>query len=53
MGTFFLLLRTTKGTGPARFGSAPVVTKKQELELNQPLIITLVVPNRDGDSGPV
>ena len=43
--------RTTKGTGPARFGSAPVVTKKQELELNQPLIITFVVPNRDGDSG--
>ena len=43
MGTFFLLLRTTKGTGPARFGSAPVVTKKQELELNQPLIITCLV----------
>ena len=32
---------------------ASVVTKKQELELNQPLRITLVVPNRDGDSGPV
>ena len=39
--------------GPARFGSASVVTKKQELELNQPLRITFLVPNRDGDSGPV
>ena len=56
-GYFFLSparYRTTKGTGPARFDSAPVVTKKQELELNQPLIITtFLVPNRDGDSGPV
>jgi len=30
-----------------------VVTKKQELELNQPLRITFVVPNWDGDSDPV
>lgn len=43
--------RTTKGTGPAPFGSASVVTKKQELELNQPLIITFVVPNLDGYRG--
>lgn len=30
--------RTTKGTGPARFGSASVVTKKQVLKDNQPLL---------------
>jgi len=36
--------------GPAHFGSASVVTKMQEFELNQPLIITFVVPNWDRDS---
>lgn len=36
--------------GPAHFGSASVVTKMQEFELNQPLIITFAVPNWDGDS---
>lgn len=55
-GYFFLSparYRTTKGTGPARFGSASWSAQKQVLKDNQPLRITIVVPNRDGDSGPV
>ncbi|KAM7249892.1 hypothetical protein ACFE04_019671 [Oxalis oulophora] len=41
-----------QGTGPARFGSASWSAQKQVLKDNQPLRITIVVPNRDGDSGP-
>ena len=57
MATFSFLLQGIEQLRvlvlPARFGSASWSAQKQVLKDNQPLRITIVVPNRDGDSGPV